>query len=233
MSDEMNTHKGHRERMRKRYLATGFDSFQDHEVLEMILYNCYTRINTNDIAHNLIEAFGSLSAVLEAPVDSLKKAGLSERVAVYLRMIPDIARVYLDDRNNSREKIISLDTIGDYFVSKFIGRIDESVILLLMDAKCKELFCGVVATGSSCGSDVPIRSIVDLAMRYNATNAAIAHNHPSGVALPSRNDIKATDALYSTLSLVGVRLVDHIIVADNDYISLRDSALCSTFITEK
>ena len=231
MSDDLNTHEGHRERMRKRYLATGFDSFEDHEILEMILYNCYSRINTNDIAHRLLDNFGSLSAVLEAPVDSLKAAGISERVAVYLRMIPDIARVYLDDRNNSQEKIISLDTIGDYFVHKFIGRVEENLILLLMDAKCKELFCGVVATGTACGSDVTIRHIVDLAMRYNATNAAIAHNHPSGVALPSKNDIKATDILNSTLSLVGVRLVDHIIVADNEYISLRESALCSTFLT--
>ncbi len=231
MSADMNTHEGHRERMRKRYLATGFDSFEDHEILEMILYNCYTRINTNDIAHRLLDKFGSLSAVLEAPVDSLKAAGISERVAVYLRMIPDIARVYLDDRNNSQEKIISLDTIGEYFINKFIGRGDENLILLLMDAKCKELFCGVVATGTTWGSDVPVRHIVDLAMRYNATNAAIAHNHPSGVALPSRNDIKATDVLNQTLSLVGVRLVDHIIVADNDYISLRESALCSSFFT--
>ncbi|MBQ8001063.1 MAG: DNA repair protein RadC [Ruminococcus sp.] len=231
MSNDLNTHEGHRERMRKRYLATGFDSFQDHEILEMILYNCYSRINTNDIAHRLLDNFGSLSAVLEAPVDSLKAAGLSERVAVYLRMIPDIARAYLDDRNNSASKIISLDTVGEYFVSKFIGRMDENLILLLMDAKCKELYCGVVATGTASGSDVPVRHIVDLAMRYNATNAAIAHNHPSGVALPSRNDIKATNTLHSTLALVGVRLVDHIIVADNDFISLRESALCSSLMT--
>ncbi|MBE6734583.1 MAG: DNA repair protein RadC [Ruminococcaceae bacterium] len=231
MADESKTHEGHRERMRQRYLATGFDSFQDHEILEMILYNCYSRINTNNIAHRLLENFGSLSAVLEAPVDSLKAAGLSERVAVYLRMIPDIARVYLDDRNNSKDKIISLDNIGEYFVSKFIGRIDEHLILLLMDAKCKELFCGVVASGTSCGSDVPVRQIVDLAMRYNATNAAIAHNHPSGVALPSKTDVKTTNALHSTLAMVGIRLVDHIIVADNDYISLRESSLCSSLIT--
>ena len=231
MSDESKTHEGHRQRMRQRYLATGFDSFQDHEILEMILYNCYSRINTNDIAHRLLDNFGSLSAVLEAPVDSLKAAGLSERVAVYLRMIPDISRAYLDDRNNSKDKIISLDNIGEYFVTKFIGRIDEHLILLLMDAKCKELFCGVVASGSAIGSDVPVRQIVDLAMRYNATNAAIAHNHPSGVALPSKTDVTTTNTLHSTLSLVGVRLVDHIIVADNDFISLRESALCSSLIT--
>lgn len=226
-----NEHAGHRSRMRKRYLSAGFDDFEDHEILEMILYYCYPQKDTNPIAHRLLDAFGSLSAVFEAPVDSLIKAGISENAAVYLRMIPDVSRVYLDDRNNKQTKIISLDTIGDYFASKFIGRIDEHLVLLLMDAKGKELFCGVVATGTACGSDVPIRRIVDLSMRYNATNAAIAHNHPSGVALPSKADIRATEVLLSALSLVGVQLIDHVIVSDNDYVSLRDSALCKAFVT--
>ncbi len=224
-------HKGHRARMRKRYLAGGFENFEDHEILEMILYNCYKQIDTNPIAHRLLDAFGSLSAVFEAPYDSLRNAGLSENVAVYLRMIPDISRVYLDDRNNSRNKIISFDDVGEYFLPKFIGRIDEHLMLLLTDAKGKELFCGVVATGTSCGADIPVRKIVDLSMRYNATNAVIAHNHPSGVALPSRADIRATNDLAAALELIGVQLVDHIIVSDNDFVSLRESSLCSALIT--
>ncbi len=230
MSDK-NTHEGHRARMRKRYLDTGFDSFQDHEILEMILYNCYTRRNTNDIAHKLLDSFGSISAVLEAPVDALIGCGISESVAVYLRMIPDVCRVYFDDKNNSKDKIIDYDTVGQSFVNKFIGRVDESVYLLLTDAKSKEVFCGVVSTGTSLSSDVSIRKIVDLAMRYNATNAVIAHNHPSGVAVPSRADLVMTSALHHTLRSIGVRLVDHIIVADDEYVSLRETELCSVLIT--
>lgn len=229
MSENKMPHDGHRNRMRQRYLTTGFDSFEDHEILEMILYNCYRRINTNNIAHKLLEKFGSISAVLEAPIDELMKAGISESAAVYLRMIPDVCRVYLNDRNNNKSKIISLDTVGDYFVTKYIGRSDEHLYLLLMDSKCKELYCGVVSTGTLQSSDVPMRKIVDLAMRYNASNAVIAHNHPSGVALPSRADINATNVLCNTLAVIGVRLVDHIIVADDDYISLRESELCTAF----
>ncbi len=229
MSSQHN-HDGHRSRMRKRYLETGFDSFQDHEILEMLLYNCYTRRNTNDIAHKLLEAFGSISAVLEAPVDSLINAGVSENVAVYLHMIPDVCRVYYDDRNNSKGKIIKLDNVGEYFKNKFIGRVDETVYLLLLDSKGKEIFCGVVATGTSCTSDVPMRKIVDLALRYNASIAIIAHNHPSGVALPSKADLKVTNLLHSTLATVGVNLVDHIIVADDEYVSLREAALCSVLL---
>lgn len=230
---ETHSHDGHRSRLRKKYFENGFDSFEDHEILEMLLYNCYTRRNTNDIAHKLLDAFGSLSAVFEAPIDSIIKVGVSESVATFLHMIPDICRVYYDDRNNSKSKIIQMDNIGDYFINKFIGRVDESIYLLLMDSKCKELYCGVIATGTSCSSDVPMRKIVDLSMRYNATNAVLAHNHPSGVALPSKADLHVTKLLHSTLASVGVKLVDHIIVADDEYVSLRESALCSVFIVGK
>ena len=228
--EDKNIHEGHRSRLRQKYLANGFDSFEDHEILEMILFNCYRRRNTNDIAHKLLDTFGSISAVLEAPIDALIKAGVSESVAVTLRMIPDICRVYYDDRNNSPEKIISFAGLGEFFMRKFIGRFDESIYLLLTDSKQKEVFCGVIATGTNCASDVPFRKIVDLALRYNASNAVIAHNHPSGIAMPSREDLQVTRVLFNTLQSVGVRLVDHVIVADDDYVSLRDAQLCKSLI---
>ena len=230
---ESNPHEGHRNRMRQRYLLNGFDSFQEHEILEMILYNCYRRRNTNDIAHKLLDSFGSISAVLDAPMDALMKFGLSENVAVYLKMIPDICRVYYDNRNNCRRKVLTLNNLGPYFLSKFIGRADECVYLLLLDCKEKEIFCGIVSEGSNCSSDVPMRKIVDLALRYNATYAVIAHNHPSGVAFPSQDDVYATRTLQKTLSAVGVGLADHIIVADDEYISLRDVELCNDMLIER
>lgn len=227
-----NEHKGHRSRMRQRYVNGGFDNFADHEILEMILYYCYPQKDTNPLAHRLLEAFGSISAIMEAPLDSLVDAGVSENAAVFLRMIPDLSRVYLDDRNNNKNKIINLDRIGEYFLSKYIGRHDEHVMLLLMDAKGKEVYSGVVAVGTASGSDVPIRKIVDLSMRYNATNAVIAHNHPSGVALPSKADLNTTAILAEMLSYIGVQLVDHIIISDNDFISLRESTLCDDIFTD-
>lgn len=227
-----NEHAGHRARVRKRYLLEGLDSFEDHEILEFVLFYCYPQKDTNEMAHKLLNTFGSLSAVLEAPVDSLKEAGICENAAILLRMIPDLSRAYLDDRNNSKSKIISYDDLGNYFVNKFVGRKDENLILLLMDTKGKELFCGVVSKGSATGSDVPLRKIVDLSMRYNASNAVVAHNHPSGIALPSKADIRATDAMVNTLSVIGVNLIDHFIIADNEYVSLRESQLCKCFEEE-
>ena len=227
---EKNPHEGHRSRMRQRYLERGMDDFLDHEILEMILYNCYRRRNTNDIAHKLLDAFGSISAVFDAPIDRLIETGISESVAVTLKMYPDICRVYYDNRNNCRTKVIEFSDMSDYFIPKFIGRSEEVVYLLLTDKKRKELFSGVIATGTNCASDVPLRKIIDFALRYGAVNAVIAHNHPSGIALPSKEDLAATRLVFKTLASVGVRLIDHIIVGADDsanglgFVSMTDFA---------
>lgn len=225
-----NEHSGHRSRMRERFLHTHFDGFEEHQILEMILYYVYPRTDTNPLAHRLLDTFGSISAIFDAPVNSLIEAGLTKNAATFLVMIPDISRIYLNDRNNNKSKIVDFSALGDYFVTKFIGRDEEVMILLLADAKGKEIYSGVVSKGSIHASEAPIRKIVDLAMRYNAATAVIAHNHPSGVALPSKADIDATSAIAKALNLIGVMLVDHIIVSDDDFVSLRDTALCKDLL---
>lgn len=226
-----NEHSGHRSRMRERFLHTHFDGFDEHQILEMILFYVYPRTDTNPLAHRLLETFGSIASVLDAPVDRLVDAGLTKNAATFLVMIPDISRVYLNDRNNNQSKIIDFEHLGEYFAPKFIGRDEEAMILLLTDAKGKEVYSGVISKGSFHASEAPVRKIVDLSMRYNAATAVIAHNHPSGVALPSVADIKATEVVIEALNLVGVMLYDHIVVADDDFVSLRETELCKNFIT--
>lgn len=218
-------HAGHRDRMRKRFLDTGLDGFEPHETLEMLLFYAVPMKNTSILAHQLIDRFGSISAVFDAPLDLLTEFGLTERQAMFLKMIPEVCRVYLDDKYNNTEKIIRKEKMCDYLITKFIGRQEECVILLLLDSKGRELFCGVVSKGGSRSSQISIRRIVDLAMRCHASVAVIAHNHPSGVAFPSSGDFKTTEDVKKALALVGVKLADHIIVADDDCISMSDSGM--------
>lgn len=217
-------HEGHRDRMRQKFLQDGLDVFETHEALELLLFYAIPRKNTNEIAHYLIEEFGSLSAVFDAPVDTLMKVGkLTRNTAVLIKLIPQISRIYLEDKHKRSNKLVSDDVVGDLLMHKFVGRTNETVILVLMDGKRKQLFCGVVNEGSLNGAEIHIRKMVELAMRYNASMAIISHNHPSGIALPSKDDMIATASVRDALSLVGVRLIDHIIVADDDYVSLRQS----------
>ncbi len=215
-----NVHKGHRKRMKAKFLLHGFDVFEEHEVLEMLLYYAIPRSDTNPIAHKLLERFGSISAVFDATVDMLTDAGISENNAILIKMIPELSRIYLDDKFNNTSKIVDFENIVDYFVCKYVGRSEETVMLLLADAKGKEIYCGIIAKGSINSTDLPVRKIVDLALRYNAKTAIIAHNHPSGVAIPSKEDLESTALIYNALAHVNVLLADHVIIADDDGVSL-------------
>lgn len=223
-----NVHSGHRSRVRKKFLDNGIDSFETHEVLELLLFYAVPMRNTSILAHKLLDSFGSISAIFDAPFDALVEAGLTESQAVMLKLMPDITRLYIDDKHNNKSKVVDIDNLPDGIIRKFIGRENENVLALLIDAKGKEVFCGIVSKGSLNDTSLPIRKIVDFSLRYNAKSVIVAHNHPSGVALPSKDDLDATVNLKNALDLIGVRLLDHYIVADNDCVSLAQSKILPT-----
>ncbi len=220
-----NVHEGHRSRVRKKFLLNGLDGFETHEALEFLLFYCVHMKNTSELAHQLLDSFGSLSAVFDAPFDALCSFGLTEQQATFLKLIPEMSRLYIDDKHNNNSKIVDYESLGDSILRKFIGRENENVLLLLLDAKGKEVFCGIVAKGTLNNTNLPVRKIVDFALRFNAKSAIIAHNHPSGVALPSREDLESTANIKNALNVIGVRLLDHYIVADNDCVSLEQSQI--------
>lgn len=219
-------HSGHRARMKKKLLEQGLDAFEPHEVLEILLYYAIPQRNTNDIAKNLIDRFGSLSAVLDASVDSLKKAGLTEHQAVYLKLIPGVTRLYMMDKYDNPDRIMDFSQIGNYIADRFIGYEDkEHVLLILMDTKAKIVYSGMIGHGGFSSADISIRTIVTLAINYGAVAAVLAHNHPSGLALPSKEDVLVTRDIKKALKLMNVTLLDHYIVADHESVSLAESGI--------
>jgi DNA repair protein RadC len=108
-------------------------------------------------------------------------------------------------------------------VPYYCGRRNETVFLLCLDAKCKVLCCKEVGEGSVNSASVPIRRIVEMALGANATSVVISHNHPSGLALPSDEDCQTTMRLARALDAVEITLVDHIVVAGDDFVSMAQS----------
>ena len=220
----MSIHDGHREKMRKRYLAGGLEPFADHEALELLLYYAIPRRDVNPVAHALMERYGSLSAVLAAPVEDLKNVeGIGESAAVLLSLVPKIAKkARLADA--SQETVLSTtERVGDFLLERFAGEQHEVVYQLCLDRKGKLLTCKRLTEGSVASADLDIRKIVENAILCQASAVVLAHNHPSGVALPSQEDYAATDRVQAALATIGVELADHIIVADGDYVSMADS----------
>ena len=214
-------HKGHRERLKLRFQEEGLDGFTDIQVLELLLFYVIPRRDTNPIAHALLNRFGSLTQVLEAPLEELKKVeGIGQEAALFLNLIPATGRYYLVDKTLQSRVLKTIDQCGEYLLPFFFGRKVETVFLLCLDAKCKVLCCKEVGEGSVNSAGISIRKIVETALGANATAVVLAHNHPSGVAIPSVEDIQTTHRIAAALRAVEVHLVDHIVVADDDYVSM-------------
>lgn len=222
----MGVHDGHRDRMRRRFLANGLNGFADHEVLELLLYYAIPRGDVNPLAHALMDRFGSLSGVLAAPAELLAQVeGVGERTAMLLRLVPQIAQMA---RLADMEREVALNTrekIGDYLLELFSRERNEAVYQVCLDGKGKLLACRRLGEGSASAVNLDVRKIVQNAIVFCACSVILAHNHPSGVALPSHEDRVATRMVREALETMGVRLVDHVIVADNDYVSMAESGL--------
>lgn len=220
----MSIHDGHRKRLKNRFLEQGLDGFTDIQVLELLLFYAIPRQDTNPIAHELLEKFGSLHQVLDAPVERLTQVKyITENAAVLLKLAPAILRYYQVDKIREEMPLVTIQACGDYLKQFFIGKRNETVYLLCLDAKCKVLACRQVGEGGVNSANVPIRRVVEIALAEGASTVVLAHNHPSGIAIPSGEDVATTRRVAAALNAVDVILADHIVVADDDYVSMVQS----------
>lgn len=206
-------HEGHRERLRNRFLASP-SSFEDHELLELLLFYVVPRKNTNELAHALLDRFGSLRGVLDAGIPALKTVDdVGENTALYLRVISEALFRYSRCDYGADDQLSSYAELGRYMKSLFIGTENEMTYLLLFDMSKRMIACKKIAEGYSCGNVISYREIVQEAVSQNAAAAILVHNHPHGKPIPSSEDIKATGKISNLLEGLGITFMDHFIVA--------------------
>ena len=212
-----NFNQGHRSRMRKRYLTCGFSGFQEHEILELLLFYALPRVNTNPIAHQLLKEFHSLAGVLDAdPVELQKIPGIREQAAVFLNMLPELFRYYQLSKETEQEnrKQLELDRasfMATHLQHLYTGVQREQVAVLLLDNSLQIIQECFLSEGSVTISTLSIRSIAELAFKYQAACVILAHNHPGGSASPSQEDCYVTKQVYTGLQYLNVALEDHYI----------------------
>ncbi len=222
----MAVHEGHRDRMRRQLRVSGMDSLSDVQVLEVLLYYANPRADTNPAAHALLARFGTLDGVFSAPESELQKVpGIGASAAQLLLLVPQVARRCLMSRGTQMQILDTTSKCGQYLLPFFHGEREEVVYLLCLDAKCKVLDCVQVHRGGVNVAGIAARKVVKAALDSGATSVVLAHNHPSGLALPSPEDRQTTLLLRSALETVSVVLADHIIVADDDFVSMRDDGI--------
>ena len=221
---EVSVHVGHRQRIKTEFLSRGLEGWSDYKVLELLLFYALPQGDVNGLAHGLMEHFGSLSGVMDASVDELKKVkGVGEHTAVLLRLIPAIGGRYLSDREQLGGLIRTSEEAGHILSPYYFGARNEMVYILCLDSKNKLLGVRKVSEGSIYAADISIRRIAEEAMGLRASKLYMAHNHISNLAFPSAADWQSTDTIRAALGGVGLELVDHLIFVDGDMVSLNQS----------
>lgn len=226
----MGVHDGHRERLRARFAEHGLDSFNELNALELLLCYAIPRRDTNEIAHRLLDAFGSLSGVFQASMQELTSIpGIGENAATLILMAPQIVKKAHVSKAKETKIIRNSTDAGNYLLPYFLDEQDEIVMMLCLDNKRAVICCREMGRGVVNCVDANIRRMVETALKVKTTTVIVAHNHPNGVALPSREDDNFTRTLYRSLGLLGITLEDHIIVANDEFVSLADSGIMHLF----
>jgi len=211
-------HEGHRQRMKDRFLSGGLNGFSDHEILELLLFYAVPYRDTNPLAHELTRRFGSWIQVVSADYqDLLSVSGVTPNIATLLQLVGHTAaRYYRDVATATVVQLLEPRQMARYLIPWFLGEKEESVVMVSLDNKCKVLNTTRIFEGGVNSAQFNVRLVVQQALRDNATQVVLAHNHPNGYCFPSEADISATQYMIDVLKPLAIRVVDHLVVAEGD-----------------
>ncbi|HHU01912.1 MAG: JAB domain-containing protein [Christensenellales bacterium] len=219
-------HKGHRARLRQRFIKAGLEGFAPHEVLELLLTFAIPRRDTNPIAHALIRRFGSLHGVFEAKyAELIKVEGIGEQAATLISLMLPTMRKYLLSKGSEKTVLTDISSYKSFARSLLIGETYEHFEVVSLDAKSCVISTERVASGDEGLAMVSIRRVISFLLRSGSAAALIAHNHPQGDAQPSKADIELTDKINSLCIELGITLLDHVIIAGTKAFSFRENNL--------
>lgn len=205
-------HSGHRKRVKERFLNSEFEQFNEHEILEMLLFYAIPLKDTNPLAHELINKFGSISSVLDASPEELRKCGLSERAAGYLNSLPKICHSYLHDKNYSVKKKYSETELQDKIISYCLESPKTKFIMILFDAVSSELFFGAVPYNNA--SEL-VKNANKLAVKYYASSVTLCTVMENGIDYPSSEDIAVVSVIAKNMSSVSIKLREWYVISDS------------------
>ena len=223
-----NLGEGHRERLRKRYIKSGLEGFNDYEVLELLLTYSIARKDVKPIAKELIEKFGTIDEIAKSDTKSLLEVdGIGEGSAVFLKLIGDIALTLYREKIEDKDilTIKSKNSLLSYLRGEIGYSPREEFKILFLDSSNKLIASETLFYGTIDKSAIYPREIVERVIKNRAKSVIFAHNHPSGSISPSKKDIELTQYMYDSLKLLEIRLLDHIIVTKNSYFSFLEEGL--------
>lgn len=222
--EKENLHAGHRERLKERFREGGLESFNEHQVLELLLFYAIPRKDTNEMAHRLIKHFGSLPEVLDAPVQELCTVeGIGAHAASLIHFSGELVKRYHVEKQSNVKAFAGIDAVGEYLKPQFMNEANEKAIVVCLNNRWELRGCETLSKGTLTATDARAREIIEIAFRHKATSIVLAHSHPSGFAVPSSQDIETTRRLVYSLQLVELQLMDHLIFSHDEFVSMRQT----------
>lgn len=223
----MDNVSGHRDRIRKKYLKNGIRTFQDYEILELLLTYAIPRKDTKNLAKTLLKKFKSIEKVLKADkAELLTIEGLGENTITFLKLIGDLPNIFYENTlKSSNIKIQNKENLIKYLRSCIGHEKIEKFFVLYLNNSNELIFCDEKFSGTIDRSAIYPREIYKDVIKHNAKSVIIAHNHPSGSLTPSKSDIDITRHISEGLKNFDANLIEHIIITNNSYFSFLEEGL--------
>lgn len=214
-----NLHRHHRLRLKNRFLKNGLEDFEPHNVLELLLFFAVPQGDTNELAHVLLNKFGSIADVFSAPYSELVKIkGVGDHTATMLKLMPELFKVYVKERTEiDGKKSFTIDEVAKLLVPLYIACENEVVRALYFDNRMSLVENAVIFEGDVNSANLSYKEVAKISLTRGLPNVIIAHNHPNGSPLPSMEDLKTTSKLKESLAMFNINLVEHIIVSGKQY----------------
>ena len=220
----MRSNLGHRQRVKQRFRDEGLGHFEESHALELLLFYAVPRRDTKPIARRLLDAFGSYSKVLEADMAALCKVeGVGESVATYIKLLHASYRYYHLNKNVQPQSFHNTEEYAKYLIALYHGLNKEQVHITCLNAKGELIFSKLLAEGTVTSVDIPIRRLMDISINCGAVSVILSHNHPDGLLKGSPEDVACTRRVAKALLAAEIRLIDHVLVSGDDYVSLLES----------
>ncbi len=225
--------KGHRQRLREKFLEGGLERFSDEEVVEFLLTLGTPRGDLKPQAREAMKRFGSLSGVLSAPIEKLTEIkGIGPKNALYLSLVHQVAKRYLRDRASQAPFFHNSKEVFDYLFHSLKDLKREIFKVLFLTRKNEFIEERDMFQGTLAATAVYPREILSAALELKAAALVLVHNHPSGDPAPSREDNRITKEIVWASKLLQVQVLDHIIIGNGRYFSYADEGLLKRFDVE-
>jgi len=219
-------YKKHRQRQKQRYVEAGIGALHEYEALELLLFYGIPQGDVKPLAKELLGAFGSFRAVLDADLQDLEaRKGVGPHTAVLLKLVKDLASLYLRQKAAEKPQITCTAELLDYCRTSMGGLKDERFCVVYLDARNRIIDIETIQEGIVNQAVVYPRKVLESALKRKASALILVHNHPSGYVQPSDADVRLTRTLQETARALDILIHDHLIVGENRFFSFREEGM--------